>query len=779
MRLLSLSSYSQCRRTLLRAPAGSWTTLVSLSLRRHRSGGSPRPNPRPRSDEGSRKPISPGPLLADANITPPYRIPKVDPNNIVPFFEDQVQYWSSLQWLPQRLQDFGIPPEEVRPLVTAFVCAVTSGELSTREEHHKYVLSRFAQVDDEDRLHHIDVLYTTILFCWASQPEQVQRLQSAGLSTDTVYRIQALVDAADLSFPAEEFTTARKLHRKFIMHVGPTNSGKTHNALRALAAANTGVYAGPLRLLAHEIWERLNRGQIIPAGIEEEENVITDDTDSALDVAVAHKQENLKYARACNMHTGEEHRIVEDSAPLSACTVEMLDTVRHYDVAVIDEIQMIGDSERGNAWTTAVLGVCAKEIHLCGEETAVPVIQALLKETGDELVVQRYERLSPLYVQEETLNGDWSKVQKGDCIVTFSRGNIFKLKREIEKKTPFRCAVVYGRLPPEIRSEQAALFNDPDSGYDILIGSDAVGMGLNLKIRRVIFQATSKYTGVREAALSISQTKQIAGRAGRYGLHGKDSPGGYVTSLLPESIAHIQEALDAPPQPLSVAYVGVGSRRFQKLSHALPPDSSPQTILAASYYISCLPIYLRHEDMLKKKYHLVCQQLVDTHIDAMTAQDISMFLLSPLPVHDEAASQIVKRFFQAYQEKMSVDLWECMSDSPLVANLDAIERLQTEGKTKGITSVKLQQLESLHKAMVLYLWVCFRRPVSWHSLEDVIALKERLEKALDWALQAMTKLQPGRDSESDLRRRREEKDKLTYLHGFEERLVRAQLRGDS
>jgi ATP-dependent RNA helicase SUPV3L1/SUV3 len=41
---------------------------------------------------------------------------------------------------------------------------------------------------------------------------------------------------------------------------------------------------------------------------------------------------------------------------------------------------------------------------------------------------------------------------------------------------------VYGKLPPEIRSEQAALFNDPDSGYDVLIGSDSIGMGLNLYV---------------------------------------------------------------------------------------------------------------------------------------------------------------------------------------------------------------------------------------------------------------------------------------------------------
>jgi ATP-dependent RNA helicase SUPV3L1/SUV3 len=79
---------------------------------------------------------------------------------------------------------------------------------------------------------------------------------------------------------------------------------------------------------------------------------------------------------------------------------------------------------------------------------------------------------------------DFSRVRKGDCIVTFSRSSIFAVKRQIEEKTGMRCAVVYGKLPPEIRSEQAALFNDPDSGYDVMIGSDAIGMGLNLCVQQ-------------------------------------------------------------------------------------------------------------------------------------------------------------------------------------------------------------------------------------------------------------------------------------------------------
>ena len=50
----------------------------------------------------------------------------------------------------------------------------------------------------------------------------------------------------------------------------------------------------------------------------------------------------------------------------------------------------------------------------------------------------------------------------------------------IEQKTGLRCAVAYGGLPPEVRSQQAAMFNDPDNDYDVLVASDAVGMGLNL-----------------------------------------------------------------------------------------------------------------------------------------------------------------------------------------------------------------------------------------------------------------------------------------------------------
>ena len=151
-----------------------------------------------------------------------------------------------------------------------------------------------------------------------------------------------------------------------------------------------------------------------------------------------------------------------------------------YEVGVIDEIQMIADPKRGWAWTRAVLGSRASELHLCGEARAVPLIRELAALTGDNLEIHRYERLNPLRAMDKSLKGNLNNLQKGDCLVAFSRVGIHALKQDIEKVTGRRAAIVYGGLPAEIRTQQANLFNNPDNDYDYLVASDAIGMGLNL-----------------------------------------------------------------------------------------------------------------------------------------------------------------------------------------------------------------------------------------------------------------------------------------------------------
>ena len=51
---------------------------------------------------------------------------------------------------------------------------------------------------------------------------------------------------------AAMFPAARVLSRKLVLHLGPTNSGKTHDAMVALCKAESGTYLAPLRLMAIE-----------------------------------------------------------------------------------------------------------------------------------------------------------------------------------------------------------------------------------------------------------------------------------------------------------------------------------------------------------------------------------------------------------------------------------------------------------------------------------------------------------------------------------------------
>jgi ATP-dependent RNA helicase SUPV3L1/SUV3 len=264
--------------------------------------------------------------------------------------------------------------------------------------------------------------------------------QKAGVSLATPANV-------DLRYPTEWYRVTRALQREIHLHVGPTNSGKTYQALKRLEEADSGIYAGPLRLLAHEVFQRFNNKGI-----------------------------------PCNLVTGDDMRNADNGKTVrfGSYTVEMVSITENVEVAVIDEIQMIASEERGWAWTRALLGTRAKELHLCGETRVIPLIRELAASMGDNLHIHHYDRLNPLKAMRKSLRGDLRNLRRGDCIVAFSVLGIHAMKKKIEKETGRRVAIVYGKLPPEIRTQQAALFNDPNNDYDFLVASDAIGMGLNL-----------------------------------------------------------------------------------------------------------------------------------------------------------------------------------------------------------------------------------------------------------------------------------------------------------
>ncbi|KAF7314986.1 ATP-dependent RNA helicase [Mycena indigotica] len=634
-------------------------------------------------------------------------------------FELAAAKWWRNSVSKERLVSFGAPVDDATKLLETFGKDVEAGFFDEEAKHSEYQLEKLSGANSIQA----DMVLSHVFFRWLKARGQTQLGKA---HEDTVHGLLHLSRAASIPFPAEIFERARRMRRKIIMHVGPTNSGKTYHALRALSAAKSGVYAGPLRLLAHEIWERMNLGQIAPLGASEEE------------IAEARKIKpsvDHPFARKCNMLTGEEVKIVEEGAPLSSCTVEMLSLVIHRDIAVVDEIQMISDSSRGNAWTRAVLGLCADEIHLCGEDTAVPLVEELLKETGDELIVRRYERLTPLTVEKQSLDGDVSRIEKGDCIVTFSRSSIFATKALIERETPMRCAVVYGHLPPEIRSQQAALFNAGDADYDVLIGSDAIGMGLNLKIRRIIFQSVHKFDGHRETVLSVSQMKQIAGRAGRFGMH--DSPGGFVTTLRKEDLPILTRTLPLPNTPVRHARLNATLAQLTRIVACLPENVSTETLFNAVSYTGrfsphILPAVYQHLPLISP--------FLDTH--DLSLADRLLLLEAPFPWRDVSAMDAINRLIHQYNVDSHIDFELYVQEMGfLIKLLDAECAMKLGTKCNGDTfnpSRELAGLENFHKILVLYIWLSYRNPVAFDAFDMAVGLKTRVEQALHWCLEEMT-----------------------------------------
>ncbi|KAH9053740.1 P-loop containing nucleoside triphosphate hydrolase protein, partial [Lactarius vividus] len=657
-------------------------------------------------------------------------------------FQRKVPSWVNKVGLKHRLLRFGIPQQELSGLLAAFTRDVENGNAFRFEEKTSAQLARLLY--DTSPPHSrvaTDQAFTSFLYTWATDPRNQKTVESV-ISKETLDRMVRLRTAVDFTRIADNFPVARSMRRKLVLHVGPTNSGKTHTALRALAAARVGAYGGPLRLLAHEIYQRLNTGQIVPLGVEATENNEADDS-SNLDVQVPGipravlKHGNALFARPCNLLTGDERRLVE-GATLSSCTVEMLSLERRYEVVVIDEVQMIADSHRGDAWTTAVLGAAAEELHLCGEERAVPIIEALAEITGDELIVNRYQRLSPLTVAPSSLECDLTRIRKGDCVVTFSRANIFNLKRAIEEKTGLRCAVVYGRLPPEIRAEQAASFNDPNSGIDVLVASDAIGMGLNLKIKRVIFETMVKWDGWVEIPLEASQVKQIAGRAGRYGM---GAEGGIVTTLEPSDLPLLEAAMDTKLEPLRYACVGFISNTIQDLFAALPRDSTASTVRSALFFCSVLPPSMAVMDPGVKEAETMVY--IDSFSQELASAERALLLQCPFPSTNDKYKVVLGEMFRMYRDGLSVDLRKILLDSGLLESLEQVLAARQANRTLHKPRQDLMGLETLHGVLTVYAWLSLRSSIAFYSYDLAVALRKATQEAMEYCLQNFSASSPS------------------------------------
>ncbi|HWX49584.1 MAG TPA: helicase-related protein [Roseomonas sp.] len=516
------------------------------------------------------------------------------------------------------------------------------------------------------------------VFTWreAERNQQPRAPRQTGLRLDRAAEVAgrgnkvanaAVARAAALDRYAAHFATARALIRRITIVTGPTNSGKSHLALDRLAAAESGMALAPLRLLAHEFREALaTRG---------------------IEAALA---------------TGEE-RIPAPGSRHLAATVEMCPFQNPVDVAIIDEAQLLHDRDRGAAWTAAIMGVPAREVLVLGAPECIPMVKRIAQLCGDEVEEISLQRKSPLHAARGPIG--FNELRAGDALVAFSRRDVMELREQLVKRGR-KVAVVYGALSPEVRRAEAARFRNGEA--DIIVATDAIGMGLNLPIRRVIFSTLQKYDGEERRELNAQEVKQIGGRAGRFGHH----EGGIVAVLAGAGDpGFIQAMLHAPPHPP------------EELRPQVQPDSEIIAAVAAEIGSDSLfgvlarikRAVLRKDDPNYRLADLTQALAIASAIDGvagLSLLDRWTYAMCPVDERDDGIARLAQ--------------WAVEHGAgrpvrpPLAGRLLPPERASNE---------ELQRAEKVHKRLVAWRWMALRFPTAYPEREQAEAETARLN---DW-----------------------------------------------
>ena len=508
-------------------------------------------------------------------------------------------------------------------------------------------------------------LDTLIAACTRAQ----DRWEHAVAELDTLEGLNT--ELAFQGYP-DTFEKARRLQRQVTLYVGPPNSGKTHAAFERLAQAIDGAYLAPLRLLALE-----GRDRLVAKGV------------------------------PCSLLTGEEN-VPAAGARVVSSTIEMVSTSKAIDVAVIDEAQMIFDPARGWAWTQAIVAVPASELVIICSAYAVPAIENLLGLCGERCSVRHFERKQHVELLPQPV--PILALKLGDAVVAFSRRDVLMLRDQIAARG-HPVSVIYGALPPEVRRREAERFAQGES--HILVATDAIGMGLNLPIRRVLFSTLTKFDGVADRKLNESEVHQIAGRAGRYGIH-EEGFVGVLKEAEPTALRTLKELLPRTPQA---------------------PADFKAPVAPNGWHIDTISARL-HKTRLREVLDVFMQQLRldDAHF-AVAALEQMLELAEAL---DKSAAKLTlkERFIYAQapvDTRTDTQLQEFLEWSASHAHTGRAGKPWFLDQVDGHS--RLERMEQALRACTLWLWLDLRFEGVYGHVDEVIALRSSLNDGIERQLQ--------------------------------------------
>lgn len=462
----------------------------------------------------------------------------------------------------------------------------------------------------------------------------------------------------DLNEYKDFFSVAREQRRKHVFFVGPANSGKSYRGFNELVLGKSGAYLSPLRLLALEGQEEIE-----------------------------------KRGKECSLLTGEEVEI-KAGAGFVASTIEMANLDKWIDCVLIDEVQIILDKNRGWAWSQAIVGIPAKKLIMTGSEECIPTLKRLIEDyLGEELEIIPSYRIGKLEVHKKPVH-NFAHIETGTAIIAFSRRSVLAYKKELEDAGR-KVSVLYGNLSPGVRREEARRFRSGET--DILVATDCIGMGLNLPIKTVLFSRTTKFDGRDSRDLTPQEVKQIAGRAGRHGMFECGYVGAINKSILTLVSQHIQsqqshflESCVVRPTEtqLSLLREQIGCDCIKSTLSLFVQLSKPNSILVCSDLT----------EMLK----LAEQIEMRAQLKSLSFSDKYVFITAPIP-----SSEMLIKIYISWLTSYSRGI-------PVTFQKGAFNEYPRHSSTNN--DCILNEAEDCVKILMLYHWLARRKSEHFPSL---------------------------------------------------------------
>ena len=472
------------------------------------------------------------------------------------------------------------------------------------------------------------------------------------------------------------FSVAREQRRKHLFFVGPTNSGKSYRGFNELVLGESGAYFSPLRLLALEGQEEIE-----------------------------------KRGKKCSLLTGEEIELKAD-ARFVASTIEMANLDKWIDCVLIDEVQIILDKNRGWAWSQAIIGIPAKKLIMTGSEECIPTLKRLIEDyLGEELEIIPLCRIGNLEIHKKPTH-HLARIESGTAIIAFSRRSVLAYKKELEDSGR-KVSVLYGNLSPGVRREEARRFRSGET--DILVATDCIGMGLNLPIKTVLFSQTDKFDGTDSRNLTPQVVKQIAGRAGRYGKFECGYVGAInksdltlVTQHIDSQQVHLLESCVVRPTEtqLSLLREQIGCGSIKSTLSLFAQLSQPNSILICSDLT----------EMLK-----LAQQIeMRTQLKNLSFSDKYIFITAPIS-STEMLIEIYLSWLTSYSKGI-----------PVTFQKGAFSQFPRHSSTNDDSI--LNEAENCVKTLVLYHWLARKKSEHFPSLIICEELREQVNTFIENSL---------------------------------------------